>query len=61
MRDTLFVVLQAVVDNMSLAGCSNLNAWVRSLDKRVEAVLAMRLEKVNQRVQVAMKNFGPGR
>lgn len=31
---------------MSLAGCSNLNSWVRDLDKKVEAVLAKRLEKV---------------
>lgn len=37
---------QEVVDGMSLAGCSNLNAWVRDLDKKVEAVLAKRLEKV---------------
>lgn len=33
---------------MSLAGCSNLNAWVRALDKRVEGVLARRLEKVGR-------------
>lgn len=31
---------------MSLAGCSNLNSWVRGLDKKVEGVLAKRLEKV---------------
>lgn len=38
--------MQEVVDGMSLAGCSNLNAWVRDLDKKVEGVLAKRLEKV---------------
>lgn len=38
--------MQEVVDGMSLAGCSNLNAWVRGLDKKVEGVLAERLEKV---------------
>lgn len=36
---------QSVVDDMSLAGCSNLNAWVIGLDRRVEAVLVKRLEK----------------
>lgn len=35
---------------MSLAGCSNLNAWVRDLDKKVEAVLAKRLEKVRSKL-----------
>lgn len=43
----LLLLLQEVVDNMSLAGCSNLNAWVGALDKRVEGVLAARLEKVS--------------
>lgn len=37
---------QEVVDDMSLAGCSNLNSWVGGLDKKVEGVLAKRLEKV---------------
>lgn len=41
------LLLQEVVDDMSLAGCSNLNAWVGALDKRVEGVLATRLEKVS--------------
>lgn len=40
------LLFQEVVDDMSLAGCSNLNAWVGALDKRVEGVLATRLEKV---------------
>lgn len=35
------------MDGMSLAGCSNLNLWVRGLDKKVESVLAIRLEKVS--------------
>ena len=38
--------IQEVVDDMSLAGCSNLNGWVKGLDGRVEGVLAKRLEKV---------------
>lgn len=33
---------------MSLAGCSNLNSWVRGLDEKVESVLAKRLEKVGR-------------
>ncbi|CAM9412658.1 unnamed protein product, partial [Ectocarpus sp. 12 AP-2014] len=44
--------LQEVVDDMSLAGCSNLNSWVKGLDEKVESVLAKRLEKaVNLWVQ----------
>lgn len=34
------------MDAMALAGCSNINAWVKDLDDRVEGVLAKRLEKV---------------
>lgn len=46
--------MQEVVDDMSLAGCSNLNAWVRALDERVEGVLAKRLEKVCVSVYVCV-------
>jgi dynein heavy chain 1 len=36
--------LQAVVDDMQMRGFSNMSVWVQVLDKRVEAIISMRLQ-----------------
>jgi len=34
--------LQSVIDELNLAGHSNLDSWVKNLDKEIEAVLLIR-------------------
>ncbi|CAJ0843778.1 15545_t:CDS:2, partial [Entrophospora sp. SA101] len=37
--------IQKLIDRLNLESYSNLKSWVSELDKRIEAVLAQRLEK----------------